>query len=248
MLVKSRIKYIQSLSDKKLRDQEAVFVAEGPRCVGELLASGFTELKELYATASWLETHSGLAARIPDNRQTVITENELVRISSLTTPHEVLAVFSRPVFPANWVQQSPWTLVLDAIQDPGNMGTIIRCADWFGVRRLVCSEETTDAYAAKVVQASMGSLSRVQVLYTELNSFLDAHAGVPVYTAVTDGQDIAGFTGKKPGMLIIGNEAKGIRGSLRQRPSVIPVTIPRKGQAESLNAAVATGILLAYLT
>jgi TrmH family RNA methyltransferase len=171
----------------------------------------------------------------------------LQRISALTTPNQVLAVFKKPLFPPPEMQ-GRINLVLDNIQDPGNMGTIIRIADWFGLQNIICSEDSVDAFNSKVVQSTMGSISRVQVLYTPLKSFFRAHPAIPVYVTALNGTAVFGMNRISEGFIIIGNESKGISEELLQELKCERITIPKKGKAESLNAAVATGIVLSYLT
>ena len=247
MLVKSQVKYIQSLSQKKFRDEEGLFVAEGPKIINDLLDAGNLFLQQLFATEEWLEANAQTTGLI-DSRQVIpVKDKEMERLSFLKTPHEVLAVFRKPVFngPLKW--EGRWTLLLDTIQDPGNLGTIIRSADWFGVDQVVCSEDSADWLNPKVVQATMGSIARVRVEYQDLATILENNKEVPVYAAVLEGTPLDKMKSTKEGILIIGNESKGIHPSLLNS-SINKVTIPRKGGAESLNAAVATGILLSHLT
>jgi TrmH family RNA methyltransferase len=166
-------------------------------------------------------------------------------VSSLSTPNQVLAVFRKPVFPEpRWGEGV--ILVLDGIQDPGNLGTIVRIADWFGIQKLVCTRDSADVFNLKATQSTMGSISRVQVLYEDPMALMDRCPGLPVYAAVLEGKSIYGQAAVPKGWIVIGNESKGIRGELLQR-ATHPITIPRIGQAESLNAAVATGIILSHL-
>jgi len=236
MLAKSQVKYIQSLGQKKFRDQEGAFVVEGPKMVRELLAAPNLELVTLVGVASFRE------AGIPF---TEVKDSEFLRISSLSTPNQVLAVFRKPVFEEPRFGDGV-NLVLDGIQDPGNLGTIVRIADWFGIRRVVCTPDSADVFNPKATQSTMGSVSRVQVLYEDPHALMQRHPDLPVYTAVLEGKSIYGQPAVGKGWIVIGNESKGIRGELLQR-ATHPVTIPRIGQAESLNAAVATGIILSHL-
>lgn len=246
MLVKSQVKYIQSLSQKKFREEEEVFVAEGPKIINELLAASNIQLKHLYGTHEWLSSENKSLAHIDASCITVIDQKELERISFLSTPNEVLGIFAKPSF-TKGRPTSNIRIMLDTIQDPGNLGTIVRCADWFGVDQIICSEECADVFAPKVVQSTMGSISRVQCVYTNLESFLDQHPRIPLYAALLEGRDLFALGKIKEGIILIGNESKGIRPSLLER-NLHRITIPRKGSAESLNAAVATGIILSALT
>lgn len=245
MLVKSQVKYIQSLSQKKVRDEEGLFVAEGPRLINELLTAGNAPLRQLFATAAWSNAHPDAAQK---HRESLVevTESELERISFLNTPNEVLGLFEKPLFEED--RQSPLILMLDTIQDPGNLGTIVRSADWFGITTIICSEDSADVFNPKVVQSTMGSIYRVQVIHTDLEQYLDQHPDLPLYVAVLEGKPIHEVPKPEKGILLIGNEARGVRPALLARKNRIAVTIPRIGEAESLNAAVATGILLSHLT
>jgi TrmH family RNA methyltransferase len=242
MLGKSKIKYIQSLGQKKARDEEGLFIAEGPRIVADLLAENKKVVREIYALQPWAHEHSAVINGIPI---TVITEAELGKISQLTTPNQVLAVVRKATDPS-FETRDKVSLVLDGIQDPGNLGTIIRIADWFGIEQIICSLDCADQYNPKVVQSTMGSIARVQLLYTYLVTWLPLQRNIPVYAAALGGKDIAEIPFLKEGLIIIGNEAKGISPEVMELADV-KITIPKKGKAESLNAAVATGIILSKL-
>ena len=242
MLVKTQVKYIQSLSQKKLRDEEGVFVAEGPKIIEELLAAGNTDLVQLYAESSWIEKHPSL----PQNSVQTVSSGELERISFLQTPHQVLGIFRKPVFPTGLTLRNKISLMLDTIQDPGNLGTIVRCADWFGISTVICSRDSADVFNPKVVQSTMAGISRVRVLYEDLPQFLQQHSDIPVYAATLNGTPLPKLGQLKEGILLIGNESKGISNELLEMSSH-KVTIPRIGKAESLNAAVATGIILSHI-
>ena len=247
MLVKSQVKYIQSLSQKKLREEEGVFVAEGPKIINELLAALNIDIRQLYATESWIRAHQDLYASLDPDIITIVDDKELERISFLTTPNEVLGVFNKPTFSSPVKAKAGISILLDTIQDPGNLGTILRCADWFGISQIICSEECADIFSTKVVQSSMGSISRVQVLYSDPDAFLKKNDDVEIYAALLDGKNLYDYPKIKEGIIIVGNESKGIRPSLLGK-GIHKLTIPRKGKAESLNAAVATGIILSHLT
>ncbi|HEY4060923.1 MAG TPA: RNA methyltransferase [Puia sp.] len=232
-ITKSQVKYIQSLGHKKFRDQEGVFVVEGPKTVEELLNAPNMRTVAVYATKEW----KGAATEVSDS--------ELERLSSLSTPNQVLAVFEKPSFPPP-VFNNTISLVLDGIQDPGNLGTIVRIADWFGIPRVWCSRDSADVFSAKAVQSTMGSIGRVQVLYGDPGELIRDHPALPVYAAVLEGKDLYGQKRIREGLIVIGNESRGIRSGWLA-PSAHALTIPRIGQAESLNAAVATGIILSHL-
>ncbi len=177
---------------------------------------------------------------------TEITDRELEKISQLKTPNQVFAIVQQFADGGVIITKGKITLALDTIRDPGNLGTIIRMADWFGVQQLVCSEDSADIYNPKVVQATMGSIARVKVYYTHLNEWLAAEKDTRIYATVLDGQDITGMEKLKEGIILVGNESKGISPELLKLANV-KITIPKKGKAESLNAAVATGIILSHL-
>jgi TrmH family RNA methyltransferase len=238
MLSKNELKYIQSLCQKKQRAQEGLFLAEGPKLAMELLKSDY-QVEKLYATAEWL------AENPVDVDATVVTEIELAKMSTLQTPNEVLIMCRQKKELGEPVFKNKLSIVLDGLQDPGNMGTIIRIADWFGIYQIIASEDTVEFYNPKVIQSTMGSFIRVKCWYTNLPEILSS-IELPIYGALLKGQSINQISSLKEGILVIGNESKGIR------EAVLPfitkaVTIPRIGQAESLNAAVATGILLSHL-
>ena len=242
MLVKSKVKYIQSLGQKKFRQQEGVFIAEGPKLVNELLTEHSGSVLEVFAVKNWIEANGRLATNCD---LTEITEGELEKISQLTTPNQVLAIIkqSTPIKPV--AEKEKFILVLDGIQDPGNLGTIIRIADWFGVQHIVCSEDSADSYNPKVVQSTMGSIGRVNVFYTSLTKWLGEQQDARIYAAVLEGQDITRMQQPGGGLIVIGNESKGISEEVLRFCNV-SITIPQKGKAESLNAAVATGIILSH--
>jgi len=242
MLVKSQVKYIQSLGHKKYRDEEGAFIAEGPKLISELLKANNTALVDLFATKEWIESNSTLLSGKP---HTEVKEQELKRISFLTTPNQVIGIFKKPLFPEIKLK-GKITLVLDNIQDPGNLGTIVRTADWFLVDQVVCSEDCADIFNPKVVQATMGSISRVKTLYTDLQVFLKNYADIPQYATALEGENIFDIKPIREGIIVIGNESKGISKELLKTIQH-RITIPGKGGAESLNAAVATGIVLSHI-
>ncbi len=241
MLTKLKIKYIQSLGHKKFRDEEGVFIAEGPKLVAELLQACPDRITGLYALPEWIgqHAHAGPAA-------VEVQPHELEKITQLATPNQVLAVVKQFDPPASAPVRGQLVLALDTIQDPGNLGTIIRIADWFGIRQIVCSRDCADCYNPKVVQSTMGSISRVGILYTDLEKWLSGEGQPVIYAAALEGQDVNAVGHVKEGVLVIGNESKGISPQVFEKVTH-RITIPRIGQAESLNAAVATGILLSHI-
>jgi TrmH family RNA methyltransferase len=244
MLIKAQVKYIQSLGHKKFRDADGVFVAEGPKIVQEFLQSDRVRLVQCFATANWLSSNAGL---VTGKEELVIKteDKELKKISFHPTPNQVLAVFTKPVFDLKKTK-SGLTLLLDTIQDPGNLGTILRTADWFGVKQIVCSLDTADIFNPKVVQSAMGSLIRVELIYTNLIDYINLHPDTPLYASSLEGVDLHNNIAVPELMLLLGNESRGINPVLESLASK-KIRIPGKGGAESLNVAVAAGILLSRL-
>ena len=242
MLVKSVIKDIQSLALKKYREQTGHYLAEGPKLVEELLLYHQQQIVSLYALPEWIERQQ---KRWPSVAVTPITEAELTRISQWQTPHQVLAVVRLPHHEAP-VAAGRFTLVCCGLQDPGNLGTIIRTADWFGVDQIVCSRDTVDCFNPKVVQSTMGSIFRMPVHYVELESWLSRSENITILAATMQGTDVRTLSPLQEAILLVGNESAGIPASLLQKASQL-VSVPGKGKVESLNASVAAGILLSYL-
>lgn len=245
MLSKTIIKYIQSLAHKKFRDEQGVFIAEGPKVVAELLLSTKFKCKIIYGVQSWMDDNATLLKNILEENKIKIPESDLERISLLQTPNKVLAVFFKKDEKLDKLNKK-FSLMLDEIQDPGNLGTIIRTADWFGVKNIICSNQCADCYNPKVVQATMGSLARINIIYTELEKFIHTNKGIPVYATTLEGESLSTFKINE-GIILIGNESKGVSHNLLKLVTE-QVTIPKKGEAESLNAAVACGIILSHVT
>ena len=259
MLSKATIKRIRALEQKKFRRQTGLFVAEGPKVVGDLLAT--MAACEIFATAEWLKKNQRLveenSAMMGGKSAATITEisdEELRRLSFLQHPQQVLATFPIPVAsPTLNCQLSTvncqLSLGLDGIQDPGNLGTIIRIADWFGIETIFCSPDTADAYAPKVVQATMGSLARVKIVYQDLAPLIDAlPADFPVYGTLLDGDDIYVEPLTPHGLIVMGNEGNGISPEIVQkinRRLLIPNFPADRPTADSLNVAIATAITCA---
>jgi TrmH family RNA methyltransferase len=235
MLSKNQIKLISSLQQKKYRFAHQLFFAEGAKVIQELVKSNF-ELEHLYTTKEDFK-------EIAPNKITLITENELNKISALSTPNTSLAVFKIPL--ESKITESGLVLALDSVRDPGNMGTILRLCDWFGIEQLVCSKETVDIYNPKVVQATMGSITRVNVNYVDLVSFLEK-TKLPVFGTFMDSENIYKTALPQEGIIVMGNEANGISESIEKLVTK-RITIPRFGElqiTESLNVATATAIIL----
>ena len=242
MLSKAKTKFIRSLELKKNRQSEGLFVAEGPKVVGDLLP--YFRVRLVVATQAWLRHGS-----VPAHTEVIeVTEEELSKASFLKTPQEVLAVFQLPdVRSFNFSPSvSGLSLVLDDVQDPGNLGTIIRTADWFGIRQIVCSQGTADAFSPKVVQATMGALARVKVYYSDLPSFLaQMPNGTPVYGTFLEGKDIYHTALSANGVIVMGNEGRGISDAVKALVSdklFIPPYPADALTSESLNVGIATAI------
>ena len=235
MLSKNQIRLITSLQQKKQRFVHQLFFAEGIKVIQELLNSNF-ELVHLYSTQSDFED-------VSDDKHTLISENELKKISALVTPNTCLAVFKIPT--ERKIVESGLILALDSVRDPGNLGTILRLCDWFGVNQIVCSKDAVDIYNPKVVQATMGSIARVNVSYVDLENFI-GQTQLPVFGTFMQGSIIYKTDLPQEGIIVMGNEANGISPEL-EKLIKNRLTIPRFGslqQTESLNVATATAIVL----
>ena len=244
MLSKTYTKYIQSLHHKKFRDSEDVFIAEGSKVVMELLKTGIISCEMILGLPEWIQQNEAVIRKYYTGPLQVIEYFELEKISALTTPNQVLAIFKKCKNVTD--VKGKLCIMLHTIQDPGNLGTIIRIADWFGIQSILCSEDCADMYNPKVVQSTMGSLGRVEILYTNLVAWLQKNKSVKTYAAALNGKKISDIKGLKEGVIVIGNESKGISDEIMQLCTE-KITIPKTGEAESLNAAVATGIILSHL-
>lgn len=240
MLSKARIKFIKSLQLKKYRKQEQCFTVEGEKSVLEVLGSTLT-IKELYATADFIERQKPVVNRFKGTIVTV-TEKELASVGEYATNNAALAVVAIPENSRPKPDTQEFILMLDDIRDPGNLGTIIRTADWYGIKNIIASEETADVYNAKVIQASMGSFVRTNVYYTKLTDYL-ANNKLPVFGTFLNGEDAHTFNFGTGGIIVIGNEANGISDEVKDFVTQ-KITIPRYGNAESLNAGIATAVIL----
>ena len=235
MVSKNQIKLINSLHQKKFRQINKLFIAEGIKVIQELLDAQY-ELDQIYATVP-------LFKEVSENKKTLISDVELKKISALTVPNNCLAVFKIPsekVF-----IEKGLIVALDSIRDPGNLGTIIRICDWFGVEQIVCSQDTVDVYNPKVIQATMGSISRVNFIYTDLVSVLQ-ETKLPVFGTFMNGENIYKMDVPQEGIIVMGNEANGISKAIENTVKN-KIAIPRFGalqKTESLNVATATAIIL----
>lgn len=246
MLPKSRVKYIQSLGHKKSRQEAGEFIIEGPKLLDECLQADPARISAVYALDPWLEINKDLLKKVPASVVHPVSPEELEKISALQTPNQVLALALKPAPVAAPDRIGSPVLVLDAIQDPGNLGTLIRTADWFGLEHIVCGHGCADQFNPKVVQSTMGSVLRMKVAYTDLAPWIRSLDDVPVYATMLDGQNIYAMKPIDRGLILIGNESRGLDPALAALATE-RITIPRKGQAESLNAAVAAGIVLSAL-
>lgn len=242
MLSHNQAKHIQSLKQPKFRREHGQFVAEGVKLAEELLGSSF-RIAEVYALAAWLKKNEPLLVQKRIRFQEV-DEIELTRISQLVTPNEVLMLVEIPEETQDDLPLPDLALFLDRIQDPGNLGTIIRTADWFGIELVVCSPGCADLYNPKVIQSTMGSITRVKVVERDGQEFLAKVSGqAVVYGAMAGGKDIYKLEAGFPAVVVIGNESQGISQELLPLISE-QIGIPRRsGKAESLNAAVATAVI-----
>ncbi|WP_299441589.1 RNA methyltransferase [uncultured Aquimarina sp.] len=237
MVSKNQKKLINSLHQKKYRKQHGLFVAEGKKVINELIEADLRLHSIFTLDASYFETS-------PDNTY-IVTETELKSISFLTTPQVAIAIFHIPE--VNAVNYQGLVLALDDVRDPGNLGTIIRLCDWFGITDLVCSEQTVDCFNPKVIQATMGSVTRVNIIYTNLQDFLSSqNKEIPVYGTFMDGDSIYQEQLPESGIIVMGNEANGISPEIEELVTK-RIAIPRFGKTqktESLNVATATAIIL----
>ena len=248
MISKNQIKYVHQLELKKFRKQEGLFIAEGHKVVGDLLAAGYTP-RQIFATKDFIPLLSNRGQGWSD-QAIEVTEEELSRLSLQQHPQQVLALFPIPSYSFRphltpSTQEGKLSLLLDNIQDPGNLGTIIRIADWFGIDTVFCSTGTVDAWNPKVVQATMGSIARVHIIYIEPQQLFDSlPKDFPVYGTFLDGENIYTQQLSANGLIVMGNEGNGISDAVRSRISrrlLIP-DFHRGDTADSLNVAIATAI------
>jgi len=247
MISKNKAKYIRSLKQKKYRDSEGVFVAEGPKVVGDLLPLMKADM--VVAVKPWLESNAGILA-LSGVEIIEVSDEELLSISFLQHPQKVMGVFRKNVEDGykGRISQS-LSLALDGVQDPGNLGTIVRVADWFGIETILCSHDTADVYNPKVVQATMGSIAHVNVVYCDLEKEIDRLPdGFPIYGTLLDGDNLYSQELTTKGLIVMGNEGNGISPKIRERVNkrlYIPNFPCGRAAAESLNVAVATAVVCA---
>ncbi len=245
MISKNKIKYIRSLEHKKNRNAEDVFIAEGPKIVGDLLP--YFTARLIVATNNWLKVNTNLPKEVELYQ---VDEEELGKISLMKRPQQVLAVFKKPKPCIDTINISKQlSLVLDGIQDPGNLGTIVRIADWFGISTIFCSEDTADIFNPKTIQSTMGSIARVNVVYTDIEKLIDElPVGIPIYGTLLDGDNIYEQQLSSNGLIVMGNEGNGISERIRSMITdklYIPNYPQNRKTTDSLNVAVATAIVCA---
>ncbi len=243
MISKSQISFIKSLHQKKIRKEHGLFIVEGLKSLSEFIHSDYV-IDSIFHIENVMPKLGKLSQNI---KLYEISQTELSKISTLSTPQALLAIIKIPESEELTTKslKSSFSLALDNIQDPGNLGTIIRTADWFGLKYLICSTDTVDVYNPKVVQASMGSLARVKVIYTDLEDFLK-NTELPIFGALLDGRSVYKTDFGNEGILLLGNEGNGISNDLLKLIT-FPVTIPRFGRAESLNVAISASIFCSEL-
>jgi TrmH family RNA methyltransferase len=241
MISKSELKFIRSLKIKKYRTAEKRFLVEGEKNVLELLSSDY-KVERLFVTSDFQEAYYSKLAKIP---HTEVSANELQNASALTTNDKALAVVQMKHHEISQIDLNRTIIALDGINDPGNLGTIIRTMDWFGLNQLVCSEDTVDFYNPKVIQATMGSFTRVAVAYASLAAFLKSYTGRKIGADI-DGTPLNQSKIPHQSVMIMGSESHGIREAIRNEIDEF-VTIPKFGSAESLNVGIATGILCHHI-
>lgn len=235
------IKWVFSLSQKKNRDKERCFVAEGTKCVLDTL--DYFDVKYLFATSDWIDRFGSEYREIA----TIVTKKQLERMSMLKNASDVLAVYEMPENVENPNLEGSLVIALDGIQDPGNFGTILRIADWFGVKNVFCSKDTVDVYNPKVVKSTMGAISRICVSYCDLLELFDSHKDMPVYGTLLDGENIYTKQLTQTGFIVMGNEGNGISAAVRQRVTnslLIPSYPVGEPTSESLNVGMATAIVV----
>lgn len=240
---KNQIKYIRSLSQIKFRKEYRAYIVEGLKNAAEWLQQG-ADIEYIVALQPWFDQHTDLIKAYDTKQLLVATGEDFEKISGFKTPNQVLLIARMPqqkeIIPP--IENGTWALMLDKVQDPGNLGTIIRTADWFGIKTVICSPDCVEQFNPKVIQSTMGSLLRVNCIYTDLVSFLESNPELPSYAAILGGTSLDARKQYAPGLIVMGNESKGISEAVKalvQHKLTIDRICP---DAESLNVAVATGI------
>jgi len=238
MLTKSDTKLLKSLKDKKNRERFQLFVAEGKKLSSDLITAGM-EIAQVFCKEEIIA--EAPFSELPSTKIQLVSDKEMEQLSGLQSAREIISLVKIPQYDLPEQLNAKLSFALDTIQDPGNLGTIIRLADWYGIQHIFCSEQTADCFNSKVIQASMGSIGRVKLHYGNLVHFFEKYQ-LPVIAADLNGTNLNDFKLKKPSILLIGNEGSGIHPMLNQYIQQ-RLFIPRVGQAESLNAAMACGII-----
>lgn len=246
MVSKQKIKYIQSLKIKKYRQKYSNFIVEGEKMALELLADKSFQIENIIALETWIEAHFTLL-KPHFNKILTANESDLKRISNLSTPNKVFIIAAQPpsIFKDSQIE-THFSLYLDGIQDPGNMGTILRIADWFSIPYVFCSDNCVDIWSSKVIQASMGAFLRVKTMEIPFENLKNRFPKLPIFATILRGGNIFKTSYPKQGIIVIGNEGNGVSEAILQKTDY-KIAIPGGGGAESLNAAVATGIVCAVL-
>ncbi|MBL0103557.1 MAG: RNA methyltransferase [Bacteroidetes bacterium] len=251
MITKSQIKFVNSLHQKKARKEENLFIAEGEKVVADLLNSEW-KVQGVFATIDYLNTHPNEVALMTGVELYDVTHDELGKISALTTSQSILAIAEIPHEDESINFSSGLKLVLDEIKDPGNMGALLRIADWFGIEEVICSNNSVDCFNPKVVQGSMGSLFRLKVIYSDLGPLFEENlkqSKLPVYGTLLEGDNIFETEPKQDGFIVMGNESNGISHEVSDyitQALLIPnFSVGTNGKPDSLNVAVAAGIVCA---
>ena len=237
MISKNRIRFIKSLEQKKIRQQEGLFMIEGEKMVHEAINWIPDYIESIYYTSDFIFKNPSNSVLCEE-----ISLNNLKNISGFKTPNKAIAI-CKFIPPKTHI--SPYSIVLDGVQDPGNLGTILRMADWFGISHVICSKDTVDCYNPKVLQATMGAIFRVSISYVELEDFFTKNTK-PVYGALLEGENLFNTNFTNEGIILLGNEGNGIR-QINKKHINYPITIPKFGEAESLNVATAGAIILGSL-
>ena len=243
MLSKTLTAHIRSLKMKKFRDELGEFVAEGPKTVSELLESGW-EVRNIICTEDFYKDKEALI-NATGAEISIVNDKKQKKASNLSTPNKVLAINAYPTYYTDGsILKNRFILALDQIRDPGNLGTVVRTADWFGVNQIICSNDSADIFNPKVIQSTMGSFLRVRVSYTSLPGFISENDDYLVLGAFQEGESVYDFEEKKKKILVVGNESQGITrevGSMIERRLTVPSP---SGRTESLNAAVAASLIM----
>ncbi len=240
MFTKNQAKLIRALHEKKNRSDLGLFLVEGAKSVSELLKSDF-EIEFLLITTEFFEKY-GDQIRDRSKEYEMVKQDEIEKVGTLESNDSALAVVKQKVNTVSEIGKNEVVIALDEIKDPGNLGTIIRIADWYGVKNIIASKTTADFYNSKVISASMGSFTRINIFYTDLSEFL-SKTKLPILGAYLNGENIHATTFPKSGILLMGNESKGVSAEMEKLVTQ-KITIPSYGQAESLNVAIATAVIL----